>query len=879
MVLNPTSPVRVFGRKVANPSRPVGAEADTRTAPPPTTQLPHSAAPSPKMASSLREGMSRLRHLSRDRDATPQEVSRWSKTTTESEASEGVVKDQPPQPRNVLKKKAKQKRKSKDTTNSSPVDPSYDPATKRFLTEGELDVLPINVSGPIEPNSFYDSDDSGQESPVIERASSVRVAKPNIVQHNNNSGGSIPRLYAPHSTPTEVESGQGKDLQASSGRFLSTSAGGKEQYQPENPSGPEDALKALEGRDSNEDTLTALPQVVSFPYRPEQNDSVKETIIEFPDTPGRVEALSTLPTPMGGFGSVRLPPSGAGTTASSSGTFVSTTPSLDGLRSNPPTELDKKLSRAISAPVRNSRRVTIRPADLILTQTNNDHKLFRKNIVSTPYPARHSSIGEIDEIVAANAGGRKPSRESNSKSKGSTSSKLSRSLRRSRSTRKKSLSSTSPSTKVDLDSNTEKQPQHSFSDEPLAEKDKTAPEIPLSTKPVLGGASSTPAKSDRFPSPVAPEVLFLDLRLARHPSAKTTIEIEITDKTNFDDEQLFTLIQKSYRSRLLGVARRLFSARVLSYASFGTDLATISTATTPPRRNWYPGSPLPALTPGVGGGVGTHEIDGTDFVKHLHNPRLGRRRKMWLLWLRNNQQTESFASSRRNRARHAGGVDHNNNNSPSDVVSPVFSFMGHSRNSSHDSTDPYGVTGAQRSPLTASSATGGLTFDSSGGATVDVNDGAAGFSSAKPSVKIPRMPFQQPPPPTFPMSYRSLSRSHYLRGVGSGVGGSRESSTGASGPPCLHLHYTFSLPRIVAVLAAVLFLAVFTSVMWVLFGLPGRGADQGNTTTLVEGQEYVVGWKRDAQTRAGVAVVMGIAVLLGGVVCEAVWVWGSWVLI
>ncbi|KIW10343.1 hypothetical protein PV08_11305 [Exophiala spinifera] len=845
MVFNPTSPIRVFGRKVANPPRPVAAEPNIRSTPT-TTELPHPASPALTMGSSWHEGMSRLRHPSRDGDATLQETSRWSKTTTESEASE-ALKNLQSQPRNVLRKKTKQNRKSTDTTNSSPVDPSYDPTAKRFL-----EMPPGSITDPDESKSSYDSgsDDSGQESPVIQRASSVRVAKPNIVQHNNNSGWSIPRLYAPRSTPTEIECSTAKDLSPSKGHGLCPSVTGQESLQGGNLNGPEDALKAPEGRVSEADTLTALPEVISLDHRPEQSNHVKETIIEFPDTPGRVEALSTLPTPMGGFGSVRLPRNETGT-ISSSGTFVSTAAPIDGLRSNPPTDLEKKLSRAISAPVRNSRRVTIRPADLIITQTNNDHKLFRENVVSTPYPARHSSIGEIDEVAAANVGDGDVSRADSK-----TSSKLSKSLRRARSTRRKSLS-TSQEAKGEI---TEKPRSSKTLSGRLLEKDE-APEIPLSTKPAVG--ASTPTTSDRFPSPVGPEVLFLDLHLARQPSAKTTVEIVITDKTSFDDEQLFAVVQQSYRSHLLGVARRLFSARELSYASPSTDFSASTTAAstaTPAHRFWYPGSPLPPLTPAGGGAGGKHDIDGTDFVKHLRNPRLGRRRKLWLLWLRNGQQqTESFASRRPRTTRHAPGPA--DTSSPSDDVSPVFSFMGHSRNNSRDS-DAYGTA-----------TPGAFAFGSSGATAAGATTTTTTTPSAHPSVKTPRMPFHAP---TFPMSYRGGSRSHFGAGASS-----RDSSTGAttSGPPCLYLHHTFSLRRIVAALAVVLFLAIFTTVTWVLFGLPGRGADQGDTTTLVEGVEYVVGWKRDAQSRAGVGLLMGIAVLLGGLACEAVWVWGSWVLI
>lgn len=541
------------------------------------------------------------------------------------------------------------------------------------------------------------------------------------------------------------------------------------------PGGPKEALRVLEGQEVESEQLTDFPQ----PPEPKtkQDNTLTQTILEWPDTPTKLEALDTLPTPMGGFGSLRMPRTATGTT-SSSGTYVAA-PSIDGLRSNPPTESDKKLSRAISAPVRHStsRRVMIRPTDLVIGRTSNNHKLFRESIVSTPYPA----IGDISEKETK------------------LSSPPSKSLRRAR----------------PLFHHAEAETNEKSSNETAQ-----APEIPLSTKPVIV-AAPTPAKSDRFPSPVAPEVLFLDLRLARHPAARVTVEIEVADKTTFDDEQLFTLIRASYNRKLLGVARRLFSARSLSHASM-----TVEDAESQRLSSYWHGT---AAGPG--------EIDGADFIKHLLRPRCGRRRKMWLLWLRNAQCHESSASRSR-RSRMAMALGSSNGVSPDTQHSPVFSFMqtsthAHSRNNS-DST-----------PVSATASAG-----------------RPGSGSGSGSVRIPRMPFQP-----FRSSTTTTARSRVSL------------TAAATGPPAVYLHYTFSLWKIVALLALTFFLALFTTAMWILFGLPGRGADQGNGMTVVDGNAYTLSWKRDAQSRVGVGLVMGIVVLGLGLVTEAVWVWASWILV
>ncbi|KAJ4522069.1 hypothetical protein HRR83_003966 [Exophiala dermatitidis] len=850
MVFNPTSPIRAFGRKpviVARTATPssaiVAAEKDTTMSP---AEIPRSSSP----LTGWRGGVSRLMRQSQERHAPPPEISRWSKTTTESEASEAI---QAPAAKksNVLKKKnGKQARLSKDTTNSSPVDPSYDPTTKTLHPIGDIEMPPGAVTGPDEPRSFYDSgsDESSDNEHIIHRASSVRVARPHIIQHSNASGGSVPKLCPPQASTSNEEP---STTEASSAHItglkkLQNMAAAAEQRQKNNISGtPADALKALEGQGLSHESTTASTETESQAATATSSspaNPIKETILEFPDTPSKLEALDTLPTPFGGFGSVRIPSStNTNTDTTYSSSTYSSPESIDGLRANPVTETDKKLSRAISAPVRNPvRRVMIRPADLVINRTNNDPKLFRESIVSTPYPARHSSIGEIDEVQAPTQEGRTP-----------------RSLRRAKPLSHRKENESAADEKEKCSPNTQ-QP----------------PEVPLSTKP-LPSAPVT-SRSDRFPSPVAPEILFLDLRLARHPSARVTVEIEVSDKTTFDDEALFTTIGEAYNDRLLGFIRRFLSARTLSYASVARSNKDNGTST-PTSSNSISG------TPGLRGfglgywhgqtsivenvtGTAVPEIDGLDFIKHLLRPRLGRRRKMWLLWLRNSQYTlESFArrsrplmtmippSSSSMYSPHA--ADDNGH-------SPVYSFM-HSRQ---------GSSGQGENPTDANDIATTLNTNTNAGTRAPSDSGGLGRT---PTVTIPRMPFQPSTTTAAAAPYRSKSTATT---TGRRYGPHGHHTAGA-GPPTLYLHYTFSIRKILAMLCIVFFMAVFTATMWVLLGVPGRGADQGNGLTEVEGKEYTLSWRRDAQSRVGVGLVLGIVVLGLGLVTELVWVWASWILV
>ena len=211
------------------------------------------------------------------------------------------------------------------------------------------------------------------------------------------------------------------------------------------------------------------------------------------------------------------------------------------------------------------------------------------------------------------------------------------------------------------------------------------------------------------------------------------------------------------------------------------------------------------------------------------------------------------------------------------AASPVFSYT-HSRNNSNsnshgnDGSSPIIATAPNTAPLPGTG-TGGMGMMGGGG---------GGGLSARPSITIPRMPFQ-------PYPFRTKSLAALSASYGSSNPYSSNPYTPShypvpapstpTGPPTLYLHHSFSLRRILAVFLLTLFLAVFTTVMWILFGLPGRGADQGDGMVDVQGKEYPLSGKRDAQGRVLVGIVLGIVVGATGVVGEAGWVWGSWVLI
>ncbi|KAK5064824.1 hypothetical protein LTR84_000658 [Exophiala bonariae] len=864
MVFNPTSPIRPFGRKPVIVSRTSTLHSEVasigRGSEMSEDESPRSSRLS--ILPSWRGGMTKTNRQSQERQGhnPPQEVSRWSRTTTESEASEAIKPSKVSNPTpgaakrmNVLKKKIKQRKVSKDTTASSPVDPLYDPKTRTLglPDQEQANVVTSLVIGPItgpdEPRSFYDSgsDDSSDGEPVLQRASSVRVAKPLIVQHSNGSGGSIPKLYTSQSPASRDDSLVPKPLSVGLQLMNVNTPDHEDQALEETKrsvGGPQDALQALEGH------LSAVSEATSEGSI-SPRASINKNILQVVDIIPGDEGMDIMPTPTGGFGLLRISKMSSDM-GDSTNTYVGS--SLDGLRSNPITDFDKKLSRAISAPARHpARRVTIRPADLVINHASNDHKLFRESIVSTPYPARQNSMVEFEDQPAPEV-------------------VTPRRLRRS-----KALSHVNK----ELNSTDSKRENEVANEKGKAMKEKDQPpRIPLSTKPTISSAHSigqglATSRSDRFPSPVAPEILFLDLRLGRHPAARVTVEIEVTDKATFDDEQLFNIIHKTYSTNLLGVVRGLLSARQLSHASLSNVAGTNDNIHThrrfsPNTVSWY----------GHGQHTSTGAIDRADFARHLLHPALGRRRKIWLLWLRNQQYTgQSGRHHQQHRANRGGGGGDIMSHQPSaldDADSPVaFSFM-HARNNSHSLSAGLGLTSKNNnndiSPTAAtiapSTAAGNLSRQVS---TAASHNYTSPFS--RPSITIPRMPFQ-------PFSH---SRDKSASSTTISSSSSRKPSLPHPiGPPTLYLHYRFSLRRILAVVALTVLAAIFATTMWILFGVPGRSISQGDGVGVGEyGGDVLVWWRRDTHKRVGVGLLLGFLVLFLGALAEALWVWGSWVLV
>ncbi|KIV94788.1 hypothetical protein PV10_02520 [Exophiala mesophila] len=834
-----------------------------------------SLSPKPSSRLSWKGGISNLLRRSGERHVTPQEVSRWSKTTTDSDISEPVKTASLIKDKGVLKKMMKNKPLgvSGPATDTSPADPAYDPVSETVGPFGDPLIIPASsTDGPEEPTSFYDdgSDESTVASPrssIVQRASSVRVARPRIVQHCNDSGGSIGKLFAPDSTPIEEEPAMLVPTALSPSHQLrklhtmnaETEKEIDDHIKVTSPGGRQDALDALEGKNpSFEDIANIAPEDAAID-RTEARDTIKNTVIEYPTSPETVTGTTTLPTPLGGFGSLRLHKRDRD--ANQVTTKSGNTPFVDGLRSNP-VEVDKKLSRAISAPISQSgRRVTIRPSNLVIGRTATDSSTFRESIVSTPYPARQNSITEEDET----------SSQANQTSSG-------HGYRRARPL----------SDQTEVDSAEEKDDDLDIS---INEK---PPIVPISTKPSI---MPTTSRSDRFPSPVAPEILFLDLRLARHPSARVKVEVEVVDKTTFDDEQLFKLIQKTYNSKFHGLVRGLFSASKLSHASLAPSSSSSSPSSSPSIHG-YSGS-------GYGYGYGHGDwhgqqpltIDGADFIRHLLRPRLGHRRKVWLLWLRNQQHVHRggrITASPRHRSRLS------NDDSPADsTVSPVFSFMP-SRDGGSIATSTNHNTQQHNAVHNHNENDGEVkpSVPHSNNSTTNLRNPAQapapGSSTQASNIAMPRMPFQ-----TYPQRLKSTvshsqpqtpntasTWSNYEAVPPSRIHSHRHphthshsvSHTTIDGIPTLYLHYTFCLWRVLLFLALTIIASLFTTTMWILFGLPGRGADQGDGEVVFEDKAYPLSWQRDAQGRVGTGLLLGFVVLALGCIAEGAWVWASWVL-
>lgn len=454
---------------------------------------------------------------------------------------------------------------------------------------------------------------------------------------------------------------------------------------------------------------------------------------------------------------------------------------------------DQGINRAMSSPLPTPgkgllRRVSIRPSDLIIRNHDRDgpgSSTFRETVVTTPYPGRMSSPGDDDVDLKI-----KDNRT--------------------------------------RDSNTTKTNEDKSQD-----KHKVA-------------FLNSPGSKDRFPSPARPETLFLDINLARHPSMRTTIEVQITDRSLFDDEMLFNQIRAAYYTKLLGTARYT----LLLVRRLGNVV-------------------VPAQ-----GKFDASEFNSIDFIKHLHNPSLGKKRKAWVIWLRNNNPRRASLLSTLSRAPvHPGPARHIDNINRR-------SLRANSRRSSrHEHSD--------------------LEKDHAKQHKRSSSDASSFLFSYSPA--LPRLPFahikdkpnSQPESPA-QATHGSPVRSFFWPShLSSSLSTASKMACNASEPDnendiitTLSFHHEYR-PVMISLLTLLnILVAVMAGVLWVVFGVPGTRPGTDGQFSPLHMDEYKFGqaveqtsWRVEAGHRVLTGIVIGIAVLFFGCVVEGALVWMSWLLL
>lgn len=446
------------------------------------------------------------------------------------------------------------------------------------------------------------------------------------------------------------------------------------------------------------------------------------------------------------------------------------------------------LNRAMSSPLPlpgkgPSRRVTIHPTDLII-RNHNAQSSFRESVVTTPYPARMSSDSSSMDFGVKEANGGKESKKAKEKER-----------------RRVSFS-------------------HVSSD-----------------------ISSRGAK-DRFPSPERPEVLFLDLNLLRHPNARTTIEIQVADKSTFDDELFFQQIRTAYSKQLLGVphlamtlVRRIGNVSVTAPENY--DAA---------------------------------DFDSISFIEHFQNPRLGRKRKAWVIWLRNNNPrsaapTATIASPK---GALVSKIDNLNR------LSFRTHMPGHSRRSSWNNshhTDRDNNDDEENKRFSTASEANSFHFV---------------YSPA-----VPRLPFLPRNDNVRPQSHSDSPGAHAVAGSpcrsffwpsdfssSSATRSRHAEESEAAKIVTLSFHHEFRTGIIALFTLLVILQAVLASVVWVIFGVPGTRPGTDGEQQIAGGHTVInTDWRIDARSRVLTGVVVGLVVLIIGGLIEGALVWGSWLLL
>jgi len=639
--------------------------------------------------------------------------------------------------------------------------------------------------------------------PIVGRASSVRVGKPRIVQHRSHSNTQVPKIQG--DGLTQPDSHSSARVECVSG--LST-----------------DMLPIMLEEDTQKPSKDDIAPIgVEDPHNEQQFTSSTQSSRSVTLRPPTEQEWIGLPT-HNELGFAHHP---------STGNTLNTIQSVHPTIVNPPTPLISELresdvvnampeenhDRALSVqfPVSKGlgRRVTIRPADLIINRLDTTTS-FRESIVTTPYPQRRAS----------------------------------------------------DQTSVNSDSHCDRNNSNSSSDDTKRAnqaKDRRSRVVSFTQLSAPDGVSRSIGEKDRFPSPERPEILFVDLSLLNHPLARTTIEIQITDKSTFDDELLFHEIRKAYSRQLLGLRRLLFTlVRQVEYATVTSPIDYNDT-----------------------------DFDNISFVQHFHKPSLGRKRKEWVIWLRNNNPrhaaptTTVSAISPRNSG---------NTNCIKKDGAPIRHIDSLKRLSSHTHSTHHSRASSNNKSLHTDR---------------DINnaDPTKRFSTASDassfnfiySPAIPRLPLLNSRHENHPVLtsshtnsptaltaaaatlHNSASPCRSFFWPNSLYSASRHSASGSNSSNesqtkivTISFHHRYRIGMIAVLTLLNILSALFAAMIWVFFGVPGIRPGMDKHVAQRVGQHDGSGvWQADARARVLTGAVIGIVVLLIGTIGEGGLIWGA----
>ena len=413
------------------------------------------------------------------------------------------------------------------------------------------------VAGPGCPRSFFDSDSESDHEHVIHRASSVRTQRPQLVHHNFSASGRGLRVYGPEGERLKLLETRPGPSVSKAEQVLGVVTKSTTRLVPAEflPATPEhedrtEHIDAVEGSGGPAAALLALTanavdtaSMTALAPTPSENSSMSTPppVVEVPTLRTPITVLDIVPTPVTSFGTLRALAQQGDEDTKEIMPASSGSSLIFGLSGNSPT-----LGRALNG-------LRFNPVSSAAAPRLN------RAISAPPLPGRHPHRRVTIRPLDLDAAGQY---------------RLHQAI----------VSTPYPTRNGSI----------AISD--------VSPLSALASAKVADAVPPSSLKSDRFPSPARQEALLLELAIARHHSATTLVQIKIEDKSTYDDEALFRVLQQSYKTTLLGTACHLLTARSLSNVT-STDLT----------------------------------FDAPNFVRHLRSPRLGLKRKTWLIWLREQQ--------------------------------------------------------------------------------------------------------------------------------------------------------------------------------------------------------------------------------------------------